>query len=210
MQLGSDERRHRIALAFLSRDFIYNKSLLLCFSNNLAGLRVVADQDFTFLQILIEAARLYGLFANLQQTRVESGRYVAGKVRGDRPVLGLHKRFDFAFAFDDHAQRHGLHATGAQTPADRATKQRRNFVTDQTIENAARLLRIDQVRIDLFRMFERFLHGALGDLIEHHAKRGRGWFLRDDFFGKMLADRLAFPIRISGQINCFDFLCSLL
>ena len=59
-------------------------------------------------------------------------------------------------------------------------------------------------------MLERFLHGALGNFIEHHAERGLGRLLRNYFFGEMLADSFAFTIRVGGQIDCVDFLRSLL
>ena len=64
---------------------------------------------------------------------------------------------------------------------------------------------IDQVRIDLFGVLERFLHGALGNFIEHHAKRRLGRLFGDDLLGQVLADGFAFSIRVSGEIDRVSF-----
>ena len=50
-------------------------------------------------------------------------------------------------------------------------------------------------------MFEGRLHGALGNLIEHHAKGGHRRLLGHDLFGQMLANRFAFAVRVGGKIN---------
>ena len=111
--------------------------------NEIPCLLVVADEDFGLFQILIEATGLDRLFADSQQTRIERRRLLARQVRSDRPVLSLQKRFDLAFALDHHPQRYGLHAPGAQSSTDRATQQRRDFVTNQPIKHAPGLLCID-------------------------------------------------------------------
>jgi hypothetical protein len=59
-------------------------------------------------------------------------------------------------------------------------------------------------------MLESRLHRTLSDLIEHHAERRLGWLLRNDLFREMLADRLAFTIRVGGEINRFNLFCGLL
>ena len=69
-------------------------------------------------------------------------------------------------------------ATVCTRPAERprrtlSHKQRRNLVANQAVEHAAGLLRVDQVLIDIARMFKSFLHGALGDFIEGHALDAR-------------------------------------
>ena len=83
------------------------------------------------------------------------------EMRVDGPVFFLLERLDLALAFDDQAQRDGLHASGGKAAADFVPEQRRNLVADQAIEHAAGLLRVDQVLIDIAGMLERFLHGAL-------------------------------------------------
>ena len=39
-------------------------------------------------------------------------------MRVDRPVFFFLERLDFAFAFDDQAQRDGLHASGGEAAAN--------------------------------------------------------------------------------------------
>src|SRR5262249_35197975 len=84
------------------------------------------------------------------------------------------------------------------------------FVTHETIEYATRLLRIDEVLIDLSWMLEGSIDGAFRDLIEHHAEGGLGWSLRNDLFGEMLADCFAFASVGGCGINRFSFFCGLL
>ncbi|HKP71298.1 MAG TPA: toprim domain-containing protein, partial [Pyrinomonadaceae bacterium] len=104
-----------------------------------------------------------------QQAGVEGGRRLRRHVRRHRPVFRLDELLDLAFALDDHPQRDRLHAPRAQTPAHRATQKRRDFVADQTFEHAPRLLRVNEVLVDLLRLVEGGLHGPLRDLVEHHA-----------------------------------------
>ncbi len=210
MQLRSNKRRDWVALALFRRDFTDNELLLPGFGYQLLRLRVVADQDFRFLQILIKAAGLDRLLANFQQPRVERRRLLAGEIRPDRPILSLDERFDLSLALNHHAERHRLHPTGAQTPADGLAKQRRNLVTHESIKHAPRLLRVNQISVDLFRMLKGCLHCAFGNFIEHHAKGWYGWFLGNDLLGQVLADRFAFAIRVSGKIDRVGGLRSLL
>ena len=70
------------------------------------------------------------------------------------------ERADFALALDDQAQRDGLDASGGESAADLVPEQRRNLVADQTVENAARLLRFNQVDVDGRRVLERLLNGV--------------------------------------------------
>ena len=143
LQFRSNEGWNRIAFALLRRDFIDNKRLSLRLGNEILRLHVIADEDFRLLWILIEAAGFDRLFADSQQTCIERRRLFARQVRVDRPVLSLQKRFDLAFALDHHPQRYGLHAPGAQSSTDRATQQRRDFVTNQPIKHAPGLLCVD-------------------------------------------------------------------
>ena len=59
-------------------------------------------------------------------------------------------------------------------------------------------------------MLERLLHGAFGNLVEHHAEGRHHRLLGHDLFSQVLADRFAFTIRVGGQINCRGSLGGLL
>ena len=50
------------------------------------------------------------------------------------------------------------------------------MVSDQTIEDAASLLRVNEILINGAWMFERGLHGPLGDFVEGHALNARWRF----------------------------------
>ena len=89
--------------------------------------------------------------------------------RVNRPVFLGDERADFQLAFDDQAQRHSLHAPGGKSAADFVPQNRRNLVTHQAVEHAARLLRVHQILVHLGGMLEGRLDGLLRDFVEHHA-----------------------------------------
>ena len=113
LQFRSDERRHRVSFALFGGDLTDYKRLLLGFGDQVLGQLLVADEDFGLLNFVVKATRLNRLFADLQQARIERGWLLTGEIRANRPIFGLGKGFDFAFALDHHAQRDGLHAARA-------------------------------------------------------------------------------------------------
>ena len=86
----------------------------------------------------------------------------------DQYSIGL-ERLDLALALADDAHRDRLHAAGRQPAAHLLPEQRADLVADQAVEDAARLLRLEQVLVELLRVLERLLDRALGDLVEQHA-----------------------------------------
>ena len=65
-------------------------------------------------------------------------------------------------------------ATDCTRPADRPRRtffheNRADLVADEAIEDAARLLRLVEVAVELLRVADGLLHRALGDLVEQHA-----------------------------------------
>ncbi len=120
------------------------------------------------------------------------------ELRGDRPVLLRAECADLALALDDHAERHGLHATGREPFLYRLPEQRRSLVSDESIEKTARLLGVDELLVDVSRAIDRGAHRVLGDLVEEDATDRRP-ALPADLFGDVPADRLAFAIRVGGD-----------
>ena len=110
LQFRSNEGRHRVSFALFGGDITDYKRLLLGFGDQVFRLSFITDQDFRFLKLVVKAAGLHRLIADFQQARIERGRLLTGEVRANRPIFGLSKGFDFAFALDHHAQRDGLHA----------------------------------------------------------------------------------------------------
>ena len=152
-----------------------------------------------------------GLVVLLDQVRVQRRRFACGQIGVDGPVLVLDERDDFAFALHDHAQRHGLHPAGGEAPANFVPKQGRDLVAHQTIEHAARLLRVHQLLVDHAGVLKRLLNGVLGDLVEHHPVNMRpAVLLALQLLLQMKADGLAFAVGVGRQVNGFDALGGLL
>ena len=62
-----------------------------------------------------------------------------------------------------------MHASGGKAAADFVPEQRRNFVADDAIEDAASLLRVHQMLVNLRGLLESGFDGFLRDFVEHHA-----------------------------------------
>ena len=155
LQLAGRERRGCVAAALFAVDR----------TDQPVGL---FDEGTNFLCVL--AVGNFNLFFALaDEAGVKSGRLGGGELGVDGPVFLLLEGFDLALALDDQAQGDRLDASSRKAAADFIPEQRRNLVTHQAIEHAARLLRVDQVLIDLARMLEGFAHGALRDLVKRHA-----------------------------------------
>ena len=72
-------------------------------------------------------------------------------------------------SFDDQLGGHGLHASGGQSAADGLPQVGRQFIADDTVEDAARLLGVDEVHVQCARLLDGGLDHRLGDLVEGHA-----------------------------------------
>ena len=84
-----------------------------------------------------------------------AGERLAGGGREDgldRPVLAGGEAEDLALALDDEPDGDGLHAAGRQAALDLLGEQRAQRVADQAVDDAARLLRVDEVHVDLARV----------------------------------------------------------
>ena len=76
------------------------------------------------------------------------GGCMAFETRCDRPVLFRLERLDFAFTFDDQSQGDRLNAAGGNAAANLVPEQRADLIAHEPVQNAPRLLRIDDVLID--------------------------------------------------------------
>ena len=119
--------------------------------------------------------------------------------RLDRPVLAGRERVDLALALDDEAHGDRLDASGRQAAADLARQQRAEGVADEPVDDAPRLLRIDEVAVDVARVGERLADGGLGDLAEGHPP---GLGRRDvGRLGDVPGDRLALAVEVGGEVD---------
>src|SRR5207245_6614553 len=80
---------------------------------------------------------------------------------------------DLALALHDEPHRHRLDAPGRQPGSDLAADQGAQRVAHEPIDDPPRLLRVDEIRIDLTWVSERISDRALGDLVEGDALRLR-------------------------------------
>ncbi len=107
-----------------------------------------------------------------------------------------HKGHALAFALHDEPEGRGLHAAGRQTAADFLPKHGGNEVADQAVEDAARLLGLDQTLVDLARVRQGFGDRRASDFVEDEATRGR---LGLQNFDQVPGDGLALTIFIRRQ-----------
>ena len=133
----------------------------------------------------------------------EGRRLLAFHAGGDRPVFLFLERLDFPLAFDDHAQRHGLHAPGGNSAPDLLPQQRANLIAHQPVQNAARLLRVHQMRIDFAGALKSFPDRVARNLIKEYPVE----FLlgRIQKLVQVLANGLALAVRVSRQVNGVSF-----
>ena len=125
---------------------------------------------------------------------------LAGMVREgglERPVLDRDECRDLTLAVDDETERDGLHPAGGQAVADLLPEQRGHRVAHEPVDDAARLLRVHQILVDLAGMLEGLVDRRGGDLVEGHAAE---LGLRDlDDIREMPGDRLAFAVEVGGE-----------
>ncbi len=195
LELGGGERRHRIAAALCPLD-----------GGDGPGGGIQGFDDPLGLLLVIDLQ----LFAvDAEETGIEGGSLGGVETGVEGPVFLFLELLDLALALDDEAESYGLDASGGETTADFVPQQGRDLEADEAVEDAAGLLGIDQVPIDLAGMGEGLLHGLLGDFVEGDAMDGLRLFfmaaatvgVAAEFFGEMGGNGFAFAVRIGRQID---------
>ena len=128
----------------------------------------------------------------------------AAEHRIQQPVFLTDKIADLFLAVDDHARGDALYAAGGQTLLDLFPQQRRELVADDAVQDAARLLGVDQILVDIAGLPDALGHDALGDLVESHAPRLLVGQLEQLL--EVPGDRLAFAVRVGREIDGFGAL----
>ena len=146
---------------------------------------------------LVEHQYLGGLADHAQGVEVTSGRDAhtvdgnqaggeAGRGGGrvghagiqfsqDVPVRGAAEGHPLPLALHDDPRRDRLHPTGRQLGGDLLPQDRTDLVAVQAVQDAARLLGVDQVDVKITRVLGGRPDRRLGDLVEYHpAHRDRG------------------------------------
>src|SRR5206468_4542540 len=121
------------------------------------------------LRVETEALVVEPLPPDLGETRREGRRLARLEPCLDRPVLLGREGADLALALADDADGDRLHAARREPAAHLVPEQRRELVADQPVEDAARLLRVEAVLVELAGLLERLEDRLLRDLVEQHA-----------------------------------------
>src|SRR5208282_2389911 len=117
----------------------------------------------------------------------------------ERPVLFGAKCLALALAIDDDPQRNRLHAPGADPALDLVPQQRTYLVPNQPIEHPARLVRVEQVVIEVRGIGNGLLDRGRRDFMQQHAADvGLGLA---KMIGDMPRDRLAFAVGVAGEVD---------
>ena len=131
--------------------------------------------------------------------RGERSAVLGREQRLDRPVFLGHERADLVFAVDDQTGRDALHTACGQTALDLAPQERRELIAYDTVEDTARLLRVDQIDVDVARTCDARADSLLGDLVKGHAA---GIFVLElEQLLDVPRNRFSLAVRVSREID---------
>ena len=205
LQGGGRERRCRAALIRLGLNRTYGERRGLQGCGERAGGFLVQVGDLGGVEGAVvgevlaggDAFAVYG-----DQLGVEAFGGCGQEASGQIPVVSGDECHAFAFALDHEAGRDGLHATCGEAAADLAPEHGGNFITVDAVEDAAGLLRVDQVQVDIAQFAEGTLNGFPSDFGEGHAV-DRNLGLED--FLQVPRDGLTLAVTIGCQVERVHF-----
>src|SRR5208283_5391656 len=147
-----------------------------------------------FVRLIVDAVVLVAV-----EPRLERRRILGCQARVEGPVLFGAEGLALALAVDDYPERDRLHAARADAALDLVPQQGAQLIADQAVEHAARLVRIEQVVIELRGIGDRLFYGGRRNLVQQHAADlGLGLA---QMIGDMPGDRLAFAVGVAGEID---------
>src|SRR5699024_10360079 len=121
----------------------------------------------------------------------------------DAPVGGGREGHPLTLALDDDAGGDGLDTPGGEAGLDLAPQDRRDLVTVEAVEDAAGLLRVDEVEVDVAGVLDGALDRLPGDLVEDHPPDRD---LRLERLEEVPGDGLALSVLIGGEVEGVDVL----
>jgi hypothetical protein len=139
--------------------------------------------------------------------RLRRRRFQRSEGRLDVPPGGGVERHPLELALDDEPRRDRLDPPRREAARDLLPQDRRDLVAVEPIEDAARLLRVDEALVDVARLAERAADRVLRDLVEDHAPHGNR---RLQHLEQMPGDRLAFAVFVRREQELVGVLQELL
>ena len=155
---------------------------------------VESEQVALELAVVAEVAALRDALAlDPDELRLERARVERAD---DVPVRRSDELHPLALALDHEPRRDRLHATGGEPRCDLHPEDGRDLVAVEPVEDPARLLRVDEVGIDLAGLAEGALDRILRDLVEHHPLDGN---LGVQDLEQVPGDRLALAVFVRRE-----------
>ena len=155
LESGGDEGRRGASLLLAALDGVYGK-----------GAAPAVGYDGVGLGLVLELGLLFALAVI---ARGEAAAVGAAEHGVEQPVLLGHKGANLVLAVDHHARGHALHAARGEAAAYLLPQQRRELIADDAVEYAPRLLRVDEVYVNLARLVYALRDDLLRNLVEGDA-----------------------------------------
>ena len=129
------------------------------------------------------------------------GEIPFGLVEGhvDAPVFLGHKGADLPLPVHHHTGDHTLDAAGRKAGAHLAPQEGAQLIAHDAVQDAASLLGIHQIHVDVPGMLDGLGNGGLGDLVKGHALGLAGIQLQQLL--QMPGNGFALPVRVGCQID---------
>ena len=126
-----------------------------------------------------------------------------GELSLDAPVSCRDEGHALALALDDQPRGHRLHPAGGQTRADLAPQHGADLIADQAVQDAAGLLSVHQMNVQIPGAGQRPGDGLLRDLRERHPPHGHFGL---ENLEEVPGDGLALAVVICCQVELFSAL----
>ena len=133
--------------------------------------------------------------ARIGDAGVEFGEHV--------PVGGAAEGHPLPLALHDDPGGHRLHPAGRELGADLLPQHRADLVAVEPVEDAAGLLGVNQVGVQVTRVLCGLPDGRFGDLVEHHPADRDARLQR---LQQVPGDGLALAVTVGGEIELVDVL----
>ena len=119
-----------------------------------------------------------------------------GKRGREIPILRGNERHALTFTLHNHTRSHRLHTASRQARHNLLPQNRADLIAIQTVQDAARFLRIHQIHIQLASVFGGLTNRGLSNLVEHHALNRH---LRLQRLQQVPGNRLTLTVRVCCQ-----------